>query len=195
MHAMQRRDLLRFAAVPLCGPSLAGLALAAPDAALVERLRAGGVALMLRHATTDPGIGDPPGFRLDTCSTQRNLSEPGRQQAARIGAWVREQQLVPARVRSSAWCRCLDTARLAFGSAEAWPALNSFFGEAAARERQTALLATAVAAIPAGRFEVWVTHQVNITALTGTYAGMGDGCVIESRAGSPVRVLGAFALS
>jgi hypothetical protein len=102
---------------------------------------------------------------------------------------------VPARVRSSAWCRCVDTARLAFGKVEPWPALNSFFGDDAARQRQTAALATAAATIPAGRFEVWVTHQVNITALTGQFADMGAGCVIEGRPGAPVRVLGAFALS
>jgi len=192
---MQRRDLLRLAAVPLCGPLLARPVSAAPDNALVERLRAGGVVLLLRHSTTDPGVGDPPGFRLDDCSTQRNLSEPGRQLAQRIGAWVRARKLVPARVRSSAWCRCVDTGRLAFGHAEPWSALNSFFGEDAARERQTAALATAAAAIPAGQFEVWVTHQVNITALTGQYADMGAGCVIEGRAGAPVRVLGPFALS
>ena len=195
MRAMQRRHLLRFAAVPLCGPLMPRPAAAAPEAALVERLRAGGVVLLLRHSTTDPGVGDPPGFRLDECSTQRNLSEPGRQLAQRIGAWARTNGLVPARVRSSAWCRCVDTARLAFGTAEPWPALNSFFGEDAARARQTAALAAAAAAIPAGRFEVWVTHQVNITALTGQYADMGAGCVIEGRAGAPVRVVGAFALS
>ncbi len=192
---MQRRDLLRFAAVPVFGPLLARPARAAPDNALVERLRAGGVVLLLRHSTTDPGVGDPPGFRLDTCSTQRNLSDAGRQRAQRLGAWAREHGLAPARVRSSAWCRCLDTGRLAFGSAEPWPALNSFFDDAGSRERQTAELASAAAALPAGRFEVWVTHQDNISALTGQFAEMGAGCVIEARPGTPVRVLGAFALS
>ncbi|CAM5787951.1 Phosphoglycerate mutase OS=Rhizobacter sp. Root404 OX=1736528 GN=ASC76_21690 PE=4 SV=1 [Rhizobacter fulvus] len=195
MRAMQRRDLLRLAAAPLVGPALVRTTIAAPADALVERLRAGGVILLLRHATTDPGVGDPPGFRLDDCSTQRNLSDPGRQLAQRIGAWARTHGLVPARVRSSAWCRCVDTARLAFGKVEPWPALNSFFGDDAARQRQTAALATAAATIPAGRFEVWVTHQVNITALTGQFADMGAGCVIEGRPDAPVRVLGAFAVS
>ena len=195
MRAMQRRDLLRLAAAPLVGPVLARSTMAAPADTLVERLRAGGVVLLLRHATTDPGVGDPPGFRLDDCGTQRNLSDPVRQLAQRIGAWSRTHGLVPARVRSSAWCRCVDTGRLAFGNVEPWPALNSFFGEDAARQRQTAALANASATIPVGRFEVWVTHQVNITALTGQFADMGAGCVIEGRPGSAVRVLGAFALS
>ena len=81
-------------------------------------------ALALRHALA-PGTFDPPNFRLGDCSTQRNLSDEGRQQARRIGAWFRAQGLTPARVRSSPWCRCVDTAALAFGTHEAWAALGS----------------------------------------------------------------------
>ena len=131
--------------------------------------------------------------RLDTCSTQRNLSAEGRAQAQRIGAWFKARGLVPARVRSSAWCRCLDTGTLAFGRAETWPALNSFFGNAAARERQSAALGAALPGIAAGSFEVWVTHQVNITALTREFAQMGEACVVERlTAEAPIRVIGRF---
>ena len=63
-------------------------------------------------------IGDPPGFRLGECATQRQLSETGREQAQRIGTWFSARGLAPAEVRSSAWCRCLDTATLAFGRAQ-----------------------------------------------------------------------------
>ncbi len=194
MRAMQRRDLLRLVG-PLCVPALGLPAFAATgDSPLVEQLRAGGAVLLLRHSLTDPGVGDPPGFRLGDCSTQRNLSAAGRSQAQRIGAWARERGLVPARVRSSAWCRCLDTGRLAFGRAEPWDPLNSFFDDASSRERLTAALAAAAPLIGAGQFEVWVTHQVNISALTGTFAGMGAGCVIEGTAGA-VRVVAPFAVS
>jgi phosphohistidine phosphatase SixA len=157
---------------------------------LVARLRAGGVAVLLRHATTDPGIGDLPGFDLGACSTKRNPSADGRAQAQRIGVWFKAHRLQPAAVRSSAWCRCVDTAALAFGQVEPWPALNSFFGEASARERQSSALATALGKIGPQRFEVWVTHQVNMTALTTEFADMGEGCVIEGTVPAGVRVVG-----
>jgi broad specificity phosphatase PhoE len=95
--------------------------------ALAARLVAGACVVVLRHAQTDPGIGDPPGFRLDRCDTQRNLSAEGRAQAERIGQWFKSRGLQPSAVQSSAWCRCKDTADLAFDRHRAWPALNSFF--------------------------------------------------------------------
>jgi len=154
------------------------LAQAQPDA-LGARLRAGACVVVLRHARTDPGIGDPPGFRLDRCSTQRNLSAEGRAQAERIGQWFKSRGLEPSAVQSSAWCRCKDTADLAFGRHKVWPALNSFFGESRTRDAQTAQLRAALKAMPAGKFEVWVTHQVNMTALTGEGMVMGEALVLD----------------
>lgn len=148
---------------------------------LAARLRAGGCAVLLRHAQTDPGVGDPPGFRLDQCSSQRNLSDEGRAQSARIGQWFRSRGLQPRAVKSSAWCRCVDTAYLAFGRHTVWPSLNSFFGGTEARDTQTAQLRAALAAIAAGQFEVWVTHQVNITALTGEGMSMGEALIVDAR--------------
>jgi phosphohistidine phosphatase SixA len=160
----------------------------ASDAALVGALRAGGVAVLLRHALTDPGVGDPPGFRPGDCKTQRQLSAAGRDQAGRIGAWFDARALKPARVRSSAWCRCLDTATLAFGRVEPWPALDSFFGDRTRDAAQTALLRTALARIEPGRFEVWVTHQVNITAFNGESVAMGAAWVVRSDPGATAQV-------
>jgi hypothetical protein len=144
-------------------------------------LHAGACVLLLRHAQTTPGSGDPTGFRLDRCSSQRNLSEPGRQQARGIGQWVQAQGLQPHAVRCSAWCRCIDTAELAFGQHQVWSALNSLFGTADAQTlqaEQTARLRAALGGVPAGRFEIWVTHQVNITALTGESLAMGEGLLM-----------------
>jgi phosphohistidine phosphatase SixA len=200
-HArMRRRDVfdVLVAAVPWLGGApvwAAGSARASDDDALATRLRAGRVAVLLRHATTDPGVGDPPGFRPGDCSTQRNLSAEGRTQAAQIGAWFRVRGLVPSRVRSSAWCRCLDTGTLAFGRAESWAALNSFFGDGTVRERQSALLADAVGQIEARRFEVWITHQINITAVTEAFAEMGEGVVVAPAAGSPSKAVQVVARS
>lgn len=148
--------------------------------ALGARLRTGACVVLLRHAPTDPGIGDPPGFRLDRCSTQRNLSAQGRVNAERIGQWFKPRGLEPSAVQSSAWCRCKDTADLAFGRHKVWPALNSFFIESRTRDAQTAQLRAALKSVPAGAFEVWITHQVNMTALTGEGMAMGEALVLDA---------------
>lgn len=149
-------------------------------ARLLEALREGGAVLMLRHARTEPGVGDPPGFRMGQCATQRNLSEIGRAQARRIGQTLAAQGLEPRAVRCSGWCRCIETAELAFGRHEVWPALHSFFADRAAlRDPQTASLRHALAHLPARGFEAWVTHQVNITALTGAWVDMGEAVVLR----------------
>ncbi len=171
---MRRRDLGALALLPWLG------AHAADDDALAAALREGRCAILLRHGQTVPGIGDPPGFRLDTCGTQRNLDDDGRTQARRIGAWFASQKLRPRAVRSSAWCRCKETAELAFGKAEVWPALNSTFDDSALSPAATARLREALGSIPANGFEIWVTHQVNITALTGRSVASGEGYVVDA---------------
>jgi hypothetical protein len=116
----------------LAVPALAGHARA--DDGLWRRLAGGGQVMPLRHGTTPPGVGDPTGFRLDDCVTQRNLTEAGREEARRIGTAFKARAIPVERVLSSPWCRCLETARLAFGSAEAWEPLSSLFAD---RTRQT----------------------------------------------------------
>lgn len=152
-------------------------------------LRQGGCVLLLRHAQTVPGVGDPPGFQLGRCDTQRNLSESGRVQAQRIGVWLAARSLAPVAVRSSAWCRCVDTAQLAFGTATVWPALNSTFGDRLDQPDATAILRSALRALPASRFEAWVTHQVNITALTGVVPAMGEALVVDRQSHVLARTL------
>jgi hypothetical protein len=162
------------------------------DAATLAALRAGGVVLALRHALA-PGTFDPPGFQLGQCSSQRNLGDEGRGQARRTGAWFARQGLRPRRVLSSQWCRCQETARLAFGSAEDWPMLNSLAREGPADAERRAALQQALAAVPAGAFEVWVTHQFNIRAMSGETTGSGDGVVLRAVPGpTRVQVVGAW---
>lgn len=146
---------------------------------LAGHLRAGGCVVLLRHATTVPGIGDPPEFKLDDCRTQRNLSVAGQQDARRIGAWFRNSKLKPHAVLSSAWCRCKDTADLAFGTHTVWPALNSTFGDRALLPDQSKLVRQAMARIPEGQFEVWVTHQVNISAVAEQSPAMGEAFILD----------------
>lgn len=154
---------------------------AAPGDDIWALLRAGGWAVLLRHAQTDPGVGDPPGFRLDRCDTQRNLSAAGRAQARRLGDALRAQGVQIAAVRSSAWCRCIDTAQLAFGRVERWPALDSFFAGQGDGAEQTRALRRGLAALQAPANWVLVTHQVNITALTGETPAMGELFLVRPR--------------
>ena len=188
----------------LIGATLAaGLGAGLPrmvHAAEVEPLlREGGVVIAFRHALA-PGTFDPPEFRLGECRTQRNLSDGGRAQARRIGEWFEARQLKPARVRSSPWCRCVDTAQLAFGPAglavEPWAALGSPRGATEATNAQSldALRAALVeAGRQRGRFEAWVTHMFVLSDLASTGSSSGEGLVLRADARGAVQVLARLA--
>ena len=165
-----------------------GLALAiAPRAAIAEdgiwaRLRRGGFVLLIRHASTGPGLGDPPGYRLDDCSTQRNLSEGGRDEARRLGERLRREKVPIAKVYTSPWCRCRDTATLAFGAAEDWEPLSSIFDFPHREEDYVARVKMRIGGYstrkPAGNV-VMVTHNVNIAALTRHSVAPGEIVVVR----------------
>lgn len=163
----------------------------AGDADAESLIRAGGVVAAFRHALA-PGTFDPPGFTLGDCSTQRNLNDEGRAQARRIGAWFQSRALQPAAVRSSPWCRCLDTATLAFGRAESWAPLGSPRGHPeASRSPHLQQLRQALvgASSRRGRFEVWVTHMFVLSDLTGGGSDSGEGLVLRAGADGGVEVL------
>lgn len=148
------------------------------DEAAWQALRSGGHALLLRHALA-PGTGDPSNFVLTDCATQRNLSAAGRDQARRLGAAIRAGGVRVDRVLSSRWCRALETARLMeVGTVEPFPPIDSFFQDRGEGPAQT----RAVEAFLAGLDDetvVMVTHQVNITALTGIVPRSGEGVVVK----------------
>ncbi len=188
---MQRRPFL---GLLMAGAS--GLVSAdSPDAALWRRLQAGGLVLLLRHAATVPGIGDPPGFELGQCSTQRNLSPAGRTDATRLGAALRRHAVPVAAVLSSRWCRCLDTAKLAFGRVQPAPMLDSMFrdDDAASRRKRAEVLAYLNAYRERGNL-VLVTHDVNIRALVGQYANQGEMIVVEKKPDGGLTVVGRLSL-
>lgn len=173
-----------------------------PNASLAARLRSGGVVIAFRHALA-PGTFDPPGFVLEDCRTQRNLDDEGRAQAARIGRWFADQGLTPAQVRSSPWCRCLDTARIAFGapSVQTWAALGSPRGtsEQAYPEYQTLLRKAAAQRRAQGGFEVWVTHMFVLQDLVGQGVGSAEALVLRGDPRAPdnrtaLQVLGHWRL-
>ena len=165
---------------------------AADEAALWDALRSDGYVALMRHAIA-PGTGDPPDFRLGDCATQRNLSDRGRDQAARIGQRFRANRIEVASVFSSQWCRCMETAeRLALGPVEALPELNSFFRDPGLGEMQTARLKAWLASRSDDRPLVLVTHQVNITELTGIFPASGEIVVFRFRNDGGVRVAGTI---
>ena len=147
---------------------------------------------MLRHAIA-PGNGDPPEFRLGDCQTQRNLSAQGRDQATRIGELFHSHGMQTAQIFSSQWCRCLETARLLrLGPVEERPFLNSFFNDYARREPQTSMLREWLDQQALSEPIVLVTHQVNITALTGVYPGSGELVIVRRSETGDLTVVGTI---
>lgn len=147
--------------------------------------------VLFRHAEA-PGVGDPPDFRLGDCGTQRNLSERGRVQAQELGARFRARNIAVGQVLSSQWCRTRDTAELAFpGRVQVAPAFNSFFNEDTAQSaRQTAAARAVLVAWRGPGVLVVVTHQVNITALTGVFPASGEGIAVRAVSADGVEVVG-----
>ena len=179
--AISRRSCLRW----LAAPALGTLALSsqANTAAAWQALTTPNAIVLFRHALA-PGGGDPAGFVAGDCSTQRNLSDEGRQQAKRIGAELRKNGVNVGSVWHSAWCRTRDTAQLAFPHLaapvlRAEPAFNSFFGNPSDEPAQTAAARQLLLGWRGPGTLVVVTHQVNITALTGIVPQSGEGVVLQ----------------
>lgn len=146
-----------------------------------------GVHAVMRHALA-PGTGDPPGMRLDDPATQRRLDDRGRAQARAAGAAIRAAGGRVDRVLSSAWDRCVETARLMdLGPVTVEPALNSFFEDRSTRDAQTAATLALLRRL-SGESVLCVTHQVNVTALTGVYPASGE--IVVVRLGDGIEVLG-----
>jgi broad specificity phosphatase PhoE len=137
-----------------------------------DALRTPGAVVVVRHSYA-PGTFDPPDARLDDCSTQRNLDDDGRAQARRIGEAFRQHGIEVGAVLSSPRCRCLDTARLAFGRVEAWEPLQGALQDSERRQRQVTEIRRRMAAHRAGPPLVLVTHGSVVTDLTGLSVRMG----------------------
>jgi phosphohistidine phosphatase SixA len=176
--SVKLRAQARVAIVSLGLALLAPVQLAAADDALWTRLKSGGHVILIRHAETDPGVGDPPGFKVDDCATQRNLNAAGREAARRLGAEFTRRGIPVAKVLSSRWCRALETARLAFGNAEPWPALDNTFDTPQRREPQMRDVRKALGGPVRGGNLVLVTHGVNVYALSGVSPGTAEPVVV-----------------
>ena len=165
----------------------------ADEAAAWAALRQGGVVALMRHGDA-PGVGDPDGWRLDDCTTQRNLSERGRDEARSVGARLRAERIAIARVLSSPWCRCVDTATLVgVGPVQVEPAFANAF---VLSDRREALRDGGQAVI--GRWRgpgvlLVVTHGENIRALTGRSPATAEIVVVALRADGTLREIGSLA--
>jgi phosphohistidine phosphatase SixA len=184
MYRMRVLLFLLFAT--LSGPATAD------DAALWAALRDGSRVALVRHAATPGGVGDPPGFRLDDCATQRPLTEKGRAQARQLGERFRAERIVVGKVLSSQWCRCRETAALMdVGPIEEAPTFNNAFTY---RDRIDALTAGARAVIRDWRGPgvlLVSTHGANIQPLVDFHPEEGSVVVVAPDVSAQgLRVLG-----
>jgi phosphohistidine phosphatase SixA len=160
-----------------------GLAAGDSGEALAALVKGGHVA-MIRHGNAPPGYGgDPPGFRIDDCKTQRNLDEQGRAEARAIGAVFRNHGVHVDRILSSPWCRCLETARLMdVGPVEtSWALVPDMYPSVPARLRE---LKEIVAAWRGPGTLVLVTHALTVRALLGFLPIQGETVVLKPGSGS-----------
>jgi len=152
-------------------------------ASLSDDLQDGQHVLLMRHADA-PGYGDPTGYVITDCATQRNLGEYGKKQAKIIGAWLSSQGIQKADVFSSPWCRCLDTANLLNkGPVKIETSLGSFFDDMSLEKKQTKALEGIIKNELAKQSNtplILVTHHVNIQAYTGKVVGVGDMVLVRA---------------
>tara|TARA_R110000796_G_scaffold252388_4_gene386510 strand:- start:45753 stop:46316 length:564 start_codon:yes stop_codon:yes gene_type:complete len=156
---------------------------------LWDDLREGRAMMILRHASA-PGIGDPAGFELDNCATQRNLNDLGREEARRWGDALRAQGLGAATVYASRWCRAQETAEgFRLGRVQPQAELDSFFQSRGTAQSHGLALRAFIAGLPKGEPIIMVSHQVNITELTGEFPASGEAFVLALPLATPVKLL------
>ena len=181
---------IALAALTLSAALFGGRAAEASEA--LQRLAEPRTYAILRHAVA-PGTGDPPGFTLGDCATQRNLDDRGRAQARAIGAAIRDAGVKVDQVLTSQWCRSAETAALLdLAPVREEPALNSFFADRSTEPAQTEALRQLLASLPAEETAVLVSHQVNITALTGIYPRSGEVVILRVAEDGGLETIGRF---
>lgn len=164
----------------------------AQDESPLAALRAGGHIGLMRHARA-PGNDDPPNFTLGDCTTQRNLSSGGREQARAVGSRVREAGLASVRLVSSQWCRCIDTAELLdLGPIEQVPFFNSLVSYPRERAQMTRDAREWILEQDLSAPTIVVTHQVNIGALVRAAPAEGDIVVVRPLPDGRLEVVGTI---
>jgi phosphohistidine phosphatase SixA len=152
------------------------------QASLAKDLLDGQHVLLMRHADA-PGYGDPAGYVLGQCATQRNLGDYGKKQSKAIGDWLMNQGIISAQVFSSPWCRCLDTAALLNkGLVKTELSLGSFFDDMSLEKKVTKELELFIKNVLSKQSKtptILVTHHVNIQAFTGKIVDVGDMVLVK----------------
>ena len=173
-------------------PAIANHAQAAQQDIWTQMRENTGYVVLLRHAKTVSGTGVPPGFELDDCATQRNLSEAGREQAEQIGREFRDRNIPISQVLSSQYCRCLDTAKLLdLGTVEPSPMLNSIFEDRSTATQQVEQTRQRILNHRDNSgVVVMVSHYANIVEISGTPPQEGEIVVIRANQQGDLEVAG-----
>jgi phosphohistidine phosphatase SixA len=158
---------------------------------LWEALASGNHFAIIRHGLA-PGYSDPRQFDLSDCQTQRNLNKEGRLQSKKIGDLFRLNGINEPAIFSSHWCRCLETAHLMnFGQVSKLSALNSFFENFDRKDAQTQELRLWISEASLEVPTILITHQVNISALTGHSAASGEIIFVRRDPNGVLTVIGS----
>ena len=149
---------------------------------LFNQLKDGGKLIFIRHAYA-PGSGDPDNFNLNDCSTQRNLSEEGRKQAEYIGEFFRDKKIKIDKVLSSEWCRCKETAKIAFKNFSTNSFLNSFFSHEYSKnkDKQIKSLKAYVEKFKSDKNLIFITHYVLISEVLNYGPSSGEIVVSDKK--------------
>ena len=148
---------------------------------LINQLEDGGKLIFIRHAHA-PGSGDPANFNLNDCFTQRNLSEEGKRQAEYIGEFFKKNKIKIDKVLSSEWCRCKETAKIAFKNFSTNSFLNSFYSSKFAKnkDKQVKALKEYIKKFKSDKNLVLVTHYVLISEILNYGPSSGE-IVVSNR--------------
>ena len=173
--------------------ALAAVASSAARADAWQLMRQPGHVVFMRHsdAPGSGGFGDPAGFRLEDCATQRNLNDEGRAHARRTGEAFKKNGVAFERVLTSPWCRCKETAQLAMGrEAEPFAPLSNLVGRGEHRDSQVKALKAYLAELGGSVRALFVTHGIVINALTGIQPASGEMVIVKSGPGGEPTVVG-----
>ena len=161
---------------------------------LWKLLRSGGQIVLMRHGLTDPETSEPPGARVDDCSTQRNLGVAGREEARRVGAAFRAHGIPIGKVLSSRWCRCIETARLAFGTVEPWPDLEfAGWNDSPEKRRRDRTIRETLGRRPDRGNTILVSHGFVIGPLVNASPRTAEFYVVSPQPDGGFRVMGHLA--
>ena len=149
---------------------------------LINSLKDGKKIIFIRHAIA-PGSGDPKNFNIKKCSTQRNLNDEGKIQSKKIGNFFKINKIEISKILSSEWCRCKDTAKIAFGKFETFNALNSFYEARFQENRSSQLrdLRNFISSWESDSNLILVTHYVVIYDLLNSAVSSGEMIITDKK--------------